>query len=149
LPTRKRISRSRKPAGRRKEHDEQARRPGEKLSAIKLSVRRKRSRCSPRSFRGPSRIVFQHEQQVQQMSSTVVRRCSEFNVSEGGRSNTQTLYDGRTKLTKTLVGMCYCPLFYYYYFLHPGTKFPGNEQITLCNTEKYKTQVGMQACDRV
>jgi len=46
LPTRKRISRSRKPAGRRKEHDEQAKRPGEKLSAIKLSVRRKRSRQS-------------------------------------------------------------------------------------------------------
>ena len=46
LPTRKRSSRSRKPAGRRKEHDEQARRPGEKLSAIKLSVRRKRSRQS-------------------------------------------------------------------------------------------------------
>ena len=25
---------------------------------------------------------------------------------------------------------------YYYYFLNPGTQFPGNEKNTLCNTEK-------------
>ena len=25
----------------------------------------------------------------------------------------------------------------------PGTQFPGNEKITLCNTEKYKNEAGM------
>jgi len=25
----------------------------------------------------------------------------------------------------------------------PGTQFPGNEKITLCNTKKYKNQAGM------
>ena len=29
------------------------------------------------------------------------------------------------------------------YFSDPGTQFPGNEKITLCNTEKYKNQPGM------
>jgi len=27
--------------------------------------------------------------------------------------------------------------------LNPGTQFPGNEKITLCNTEKYENQAGM------
>jgi len=32
--------------------------------------------------------------------------------------------------------------YYYYYFFDPGTQFPGNEKITLCNTKKYKNQAG-------
>jgi len=28
-------------------------------------------------------------------------------------------------------------------FFDPGTQFPGNEKITLCNTKKYKNQAGM------
>jgi len=28
-------------------------------------------------------------------------------------------------------------------FFDPGTQFPGNEKITLCNTKKYKYQAGM------
>jgi len=28
-------------------------------------------------------------------------------------------------------------------FFDPGTQFPGNEKITLCNTENYKNQAGM------
>jgi len=35
----------------------------------------------------------------------------------------------------------------YYYnnnnFFDPGTQFPGNEKIMLCNTKKYKNQAGM------
>jgi len=31
----------------------------------------------------------------------------------------------------------------YYYYFYPGTQFPGNENITLCNTKKYKNQAGM------
>ena len=27
--------------------------------------------------------------------------------------------------------------------IYPGTQFPGNEKNTLCNTEKYKNQAGM------
>ena len=34
-------------------------------------------------------------------------------------------------------------VYYYYYFFDPGTQFPGNEKITLCNTKKYKNQAGM------
>jgi len=33
--------------------------------------------------------------------------------------------------------------YYYYYYFDPGTQFPGNEKITLCNTKKYKNQAGM------
>jgi len=32
---------------------------------------------------------------------------------------------------------------YYYYYFDPGTQFPGNEKITLCNAKKYKNQAGM------
>ena len=28
-------------------------------------------------------------------------------------------------------------------FFDPGTQFPGNEKITLCNTKKYTNQAGM------
>jgi len=28
-------------------------------------------------------------------------------------------------------------------FFDPGTQFPRNEKITLCNTKKYKNQAGM------
>ena len=28
-------------------------------------------------------------------------------------------------------------------FFDPGTQFPGKEKITLCNTEKYRNQAGM------
>jgi len=30
-----------------------------------------------------------------------------------------------------------------FYFLDPGTQFPANEKITLCNTKKYKNQAGI------
>jgi len=33
--------------------------------------------------------------------------------------------------------------YYYYYYLDPSTQFPGNENITLCNTKKYKNQAKM------
>ena len=33
--------------------------------------------------------------------------------------------------------------YYYYYFFDPGTQFPGNEKITLCNIKKYKNQAEM------
>ena len=33
--------------------------------------------------------------------------------------------------------------YYYYYFFDPGTQFPGNEKIMVCNTKKYKNQAGM------
>ena len=33
--------------------------------------------------------------------------------------------------------------YYCFYFFNPGTQFPGNEKITLCNTKKYKNQAGM------
>jgi len=29
------------------------------------------------------------------------------------------------------------------FIFYPGTQFPGNEKITLCNTKKYKNQAGM------
>jgi len=33
--------------------------------------------------------------------------------------------------------------FYFIIIIDPGTQFPGNEIITLCNTKKYKNQAGM------
>jgi len=32
---------------------------------------------------------------------------------------------------------------HYYYYFDPGTHFPGNEKITLCNTKKYKNQANL------
>jgi len=39
--------------------------------------------------------------------------------------------------------MCLLLLLLFYLFFDPGTQFPGNEKITLCNTKKYKNQAGM------
>ena len=33
--------------------------------------------------------------------------------------------------------------YYYYKLFKPGSQFPGNETITLCNTKKYENQAGM------
>ena len=39
--------------------------------------------------------------------------------------------------------IAYTVYYYYYFFFNPSTQFPGNEKITLYNTEKYKNQAGM------
>jgi len=43
----------------------------------------------------------------------------------------------------TLLGMFLLLLLLLIIIFDPGTQFPGNEKITLCNTEKYKNQAGM------
>jgi len=66
-------------------------------------------------------------------------RDSEWQWHQLGHMQVSTLLTWVVPEKRAVKRVCVCVLL----FFDPGTQFPGNEKIMLCNTNKYENQAGI------